>query len=368
MIALWFAAGVLAAAVFGLIVMLSGRPVPAGADAARGVYRRQLLEIDDLAARGLLGEDERRASHAEAARRLLSEDDPEPETPPNPQTRNIAIATAAGVALVALGLYLAAGRPQDPDQPFAKRLAALSQADPTTLGAAQMEALVKKQLLSHPNDATGLFFLAQVQEPQGKYPSAERNLIKSLAVDPSRAEAWDLLGQVRVDMAKGKVSAGARDAFQKALAINPKLVTSRYFLAHGDIADGKVDQGVAELKALQTDVPAEAKTVLELKTEIAQATGAPNVDAATVAAVAAATPANGDVSGNPAILAMVNGLAARLKQSPDDPAGWERLVRSYTVLKDLPARDKALADARAYFKNRPADLAAIEQAAQVQGQ
>jgi cytochrome c-type biogenesis protein CcmH len=366
MIALWFAAGVLAAAAFGLIVMLSGRPVLAGADAARGVYRRQLLEIDDLAARGLLGEDERRASHAEAARRLLSEEDPEPESPPNPQIRNIAIAVAAGVALIALGLYLAAGRPQDPDQPFAKRLAALSQADPATLGAAQMEALVKKQLKSHPNDPTGLFFLAQVQEPQGKYPSAERNLVKSLAIDPSRAETWDLLGQVRVDMAKGKVPANARGAFEKALAINPKLVTSRYFLAHGDIADGKVDQGVAELKALEADVPDEAKTVLDK--EIAEATGAPNVDAATVAAVSAATPANGDVTANPAILAMVAGLAERLKQDPSNPADWERLVRSYTVLKNFPARDKALADARAYFKNRPADLAAIEQAAKVQGQ
>ena len=273
---------------------------------------------------------------------------------------------ASVVALITLALYLAAGRPQAPDEPFSKRLAALTQADPTTLGPEQMEALVKKQLKSHPNDPTGLFFLAQVQEPQGKFPSAERNLVKSLTADPTRAEAWDLLGQVRVDMAKGKVPANARDAFLKALAINPKLMTSRYFLAHGDIGDGKVDQGVAELKALEAEVPEGAKSVIDK--EIAQATGAPNVDAATVAAVSAATPANGDVSGNPAILAMVKGLAERLKQNPDDPAGWERLVRSYTVLKDIPARDRALADARAYFKNRPSDLAAIEQAAKVQGQ
>src|ERR1700744_4027086 len=105
MIALWFAAGVLAAAVFGLIVMLSGRPVLAGADAARGVYRRQLLEIDDLAARGLLGAGERKASHAEAAGRLLGEEEPEPEVEPNGQMRTVAIAVAAGVALVALVLY-----------------------------------------------------------------------------------------------------------------------------------------------------------------------------------------------------------------------------------------------------------------------
>jgi cytochrome c-type biogenesis protein CcmH len=366
MIALWLAAGVLAAVVFGLIVLLSGHPVLAGADAARGVYRRQLLEIDDLATRGLLGEDERRASHAEAARRLLSEEDPEPEAAPNASTRNIAIAVGACVALLALGVYLAAGRPQAADQPFAKRLEAMRKVDPSTLGPAQMEALIKSQLKGKPNDPTGLFYLAQMQEPQGEFPAAARNLEKSLAADPSRAEAWDLLGQVRVDMAKGKVPADAREAFEKALAIDPKLITSRYFLAHGDIADGKIAEGIAGLRAIEADAPPQARAVLER--EIAEAQGAPAPDAATIAAVQAATPANGDVSANPAILAMVNSLATRLKQNPDDVAGWERLVRSYTVLKDPAGRDKALADARAYFKNRPADLAAIEQAAKVEGQ
>jgi cytochrome c-type biogenesis protein CcmH len=87
-----------------------------------------------------------------------------------------------------------------------------------------------------------------------------------------------------------------------------------------------------------------------------------------VAEVKSQTPANGDVTANPAIKAMVAGLAERLKQSPDDPAGWQRLVRSYTVLKDPAGLNKALADARAYFKNRPQDLAAIEQAAKAPGQ
>ena len=33
---------------------------------------------------------------------------------------------------------------------------------------------------------------------------------------------------------------------------------------------------------------------------------------------------------------MVEGLAARLKVHPDDPAGWVRLVRAYTVLGETP--------------------------------
>jgi cytochrome c-type biogenesis protein CcmH len=130
---------------------------------------------------------------------------------------------------------------------------------------------------------------------------------------------------------------------------------------------GDIPGGVAALTALVPDVPAESQA--NLKTEIAQAqggAGAPSADE--VAAVKAQMPANGDVGANPAIQAMVAGLAERLKQSPDDPAGWQRLIRSYTVLKDQAGLNKALADARAYFKNRPQDLAAIEQAAKVPAQ
>ena len=352
MIALWIAAGLVAAAAFALIAGLSGRPVLAMADAARSVYRRQLSEIDDLAERGLLGEDERVAAHAEAARRLLREADPEVETPPAPKARTVAIAVGGMVAVLALGLYLAAGRPSATDEPYTHRLAQWKQSDPNQLQPDQMEALVKSALKERPNDATGLFYLGQVQQAQNNYPAAARSLERSLGVDPSNAEAWDLLGQVRVSQAKGKVSPEAREAFQKAVALNPKSLTSRYFLAHGDIDDGKVDQGVAELKALLPDSPEGARAVLERDIVAAQGQ----------------TPAPGgmaDASANPAIMGMVKGLAQRLKDSPDDPAGWQRLVRSYAVLKDQAALNKALADARAYFKNRPADLAAIEQAAKV---
>jgi len=56
---------------------------------------------------------------------------------------------------------------------------------------------------------------------------------------------------------------------------------------------------------------------------------------------------------------MVQSLAARLSLHPDDPEGWQRLIRSYAV---LGARDKAvaaLADARRALRNNPAALAQL---------
>jgi len=60
------------------------------------------------------------------------------------------------------------------------------------------------------------------------------------------------------------------------------------------------------------------------------------------------------------IRSMVAGLQAKLDASPDDPAGWARLVRSYRVLGDQAAEMKALTRARALFASRPKDLAPIE--------
>jgi cytochrome c-type biogenesis protein CcmH len=62
------------------------------------------------------------------------------------------------------------------------------------------------------------------------------------------------------------------------------------------------------------------------------------------------------------IRSMVDGLAARLAQSPNDPDGWLRLIRAWAVLGD---RDKALAslaEARTKLATDPkalADLATL---------
>ncbi|HRD29261.1 MAG TPA: c-type cytochrome biogenesis protein CcmI, partial [Caulobacter sp.] len=65
-----------------------------------------------------------------------------------------------------------------------------------------------------------------------------------------------------------------------------------------------------------------------------------------------------------AIRGMVEGLAARLEKTPDDPQGWVRLVRAWSVLGETAKRDAALARARALYKGRPDILKALDEAAQ----
>ena len=64
-----------------------------------------------------------------------------------------------------------------------------------------------------------------------------------------------------------------------------------------------------------------------------------------LASIGAAPPAVAGVGGAPDINAMVSGLAARLKANPNDPQGWLRLIRAYSVLGETDKAKAALATA-----------------------
>lgn len=348
MITFWIAAILATALAVGLIALFANRPVAVSADASRTVYRRQLGEIDELVARGVLNEDERKAAHAEAARRLLGETDPDVEqAAPTGAKRFVwAIAGLAGGAAVAA--YLAIGHPGLPDQPFASRLAAWKLQQPDTLEGPQIVALLEDVKKDKGNDPQFLAFLADMQMRVGNPIAAERNLQRSVAMAPNVADSWEQLGMAQWDLAGQKVTPKVRATFEKALSLDPKMVAPRFYMADDDINRGKVSEGVAALRALMPELNDQQKVMVNQRIADAEKGGAPGAS---------------DVAANPAILAMVQSLAERLKTNPNDVEGWSRLVRSYSVLKDQAKLNEALADARRYFKDRPRDLAVIEAAA-----
>src|SRR5689334_2890750 len=114
MFVFWAVVGVLTAAAAGLILFrAAGAAAQAqAADPAPVLYKRQLSEIDELAERGLMGDAERKAAHAEAARRLLAAADaPQQAWSSDPKARRGVLLAVAGAPAVALGLYLALGAP-----------------------------------------------------------------------------------------------------------------------------------------------------------------------------------------------------------------------------------------------------------------
>jgi cytochrome c-type biogenesis protein CcmH len=142
------------------------------------------------------------------------------------------------------------------------------------------------------------------------------------------------------------VSADARNAFEKAIALDPKDAKARFFLATARAQEGKADEAARGWRAMLDDLPqnspwrgaAEQALAALAGKEQAPATASPGPTRDQVAA------ANSMSAGDRA--AMIEGMVARLdgdlRKDPDDPEGWRRLVRSYMVLGKKAEAEDAL--------------------------
>jgi cytochrome c-type biogenesis protein CcmH len=73
--------------------------------------------------------------------------------------------------------------------------------------------------------------------------------------------------------------------------------------------------------------------------------------------------AAGDAAGDQRafIQSMVDRLAARLKDQPEDPQGWARLIRAYGVLGETDRQKAAVAEVERRYASRPAIMRSILQ-------
>ena len=357
MLLFWAAAGILTAAAAGLMLMrAAGASAEAAAvDPAPALYRRQLGEIDDLAERGLMGEAERAAAHAEAGRRLLAATDaPAQLWNADPRARRLVLLVLAAAPALALGLYLKVGSPGTVDQPYGRRLAAWQRSDLASLNPPEIAAVLRQATAERPNEAEGFRLLGLAESASQNPIAAVRALRRAAQIAPERPDIWLMLGQAQVAAAGGKAGP-AQGSFERVLQLVPGDPTARYFLAGAKADAGKTAEAVAELTALAAEFPAGDERRAQVQAAIARLQGQP----------AAVTTASGQLA---MIQGMVSGLAARLQAKPDDPDGWVRLVRAYAVLGDTTKRDVAYATARAKYAAKPQVLEQLDEAAKAQAQ
>lgn len=370
-----------------LSVLAAALILQRAADAARrpdvdptmGIYRRQLHEIDDLAERGLLAETELRVARAEAARRLLhaaesaAAEEPAPVASVSRKIRMGVLAAAVAAPLLAAGIYIYLGRPGEADQPFAERLKAWIASDPSQLDAQRMAAVLETIVKQRPGDVEPLAYLARAQAVAGNLPAATETMRKATRLQPKDTELWVNLGQLLVMSSQGAESDPSTEAFKKAVALDPGNAPARYHIGRAKVAKGDVSGGLADWRALLAELPAgDERKTLEQEIAATEKAGhlvavpaqAPSVPAP---AQAQAAPQDGQLPAEGSeqrafITSMVAKLAQRLKEMPDDPAGWARLIRSYAVLGEADKMQTALDEAHKVFKNRPADLKIVDNA------
>ena len=300
-------------------------------DGELAIYRDQLAEIERARADGTTPEAEAAAARIEVERRILAAANAAPEkietasAPTESSTlhRFLPPALALLIPLLALGVYLNVGRPGLPAAPFGTRPA-----------------------MDHPNP----------NEPM----TAERLLAQAharLAEAPNDPDALSALGEALTLEADGTVTAPAIEAFNKSLALRPDDARAHYYLGLHEAQSGDSRAALERWQALEAKSPPDAPWLAMLRAEIARvakAAGLPVPSAQSAMPQPSREQQEAMQNLDPeqrqqAIRGMVEGLDARMKDSPDDRAGWLRLANAWRVLGenakavDAYARADALA-------------------------
>jgi cytochrome c-type biogenesis protein CcmH len=327
---LWIAIALLTAAAIMAVLMPLGRARARddGASEARRVYLQQLEELKRDRAEGRIGAEEAESARAEIARRLIADDARAPETvSENARARRAtAVAALVGIPVLSLTLYLGLGAPALPGRPLAARLA-----DPAATD--DIEVLVRKvedHLAKSPEDGRGWDVIAPVYLRMGRAQEAATAYRNAIRLVGSTAERETGLGQAVLAVEGGIVTAEARAAFEAANEAAPAAPGPRFFLALAAEQEGKAEAAADGYRALLAEAPADASWRPAVEEALARVSR-PGSSGPTAEQVAAAGNMSAADRGT-MIEGMVEGLAARLKDEPDDVEGWLRLIRSYSVL------------------------------------
>lgn len=400
MTALLVAAGALTfAVVLLLIAPLARRRTPAAPRQAYdlAVFVQQLAEVDRDEARGLIDGSEAEAARVELKRRILGTAEAAPSrepaiaadaTPPDPRPRRTiwtAVPVALLVPLMAVAVYLAVGQPGSPDRPLAARLAqgdlAERSASPSEDRASleQTAEQLQRFLAQRPDEAEGWLLLGRARLTLDQPMEAIAALQRAYTLAPDRSDIAGALGEAIVLAADGEVTDAAREVLSAALAVDPRNVQARYYLALGEAQRGEIRQAVQGWVDLLALSPADAPWLGQVEAQIGEAAAELGLDRAALqptaevlalarqaapsadrgrpsdpveAGAGSAGPSRSEVEAAAGLSAaereqmirgMVARLAERLQAHPDDRDGWLRLARAYDVLGEP---DKA-ADARA---------------------
>jgi cytochrome c-type biogenesis protein CcmH len=368
---LWFGLALMtAAAILAVLWPLSrrGGGLRSGSDVA--VYRDQLDEIERDRAAGLIKDDEAAGAKVEVSRRLLAAADADAQASPPGRAaaivwrrRAVAVVALVVLPLAAVTCYFALGSPELPDQPLKSRLVAAR----ANQSLDSLIAQVETHLEGNPEDGRGWEVIAPVYARLGRFDDAVKARRQALRLNGDSAERQAGLGEALVFAANGVVTAEAKAAFERAVALDGNQVQARYFLGLAAEQDGNRAQAAATWRALVEAAPPGAPWIDFVRDALARVEGASA--AASAGGGASAGPSDEQIAASSQmspeqrkrmIEGMVERLSERLHRDGSDVEGWLRLVRSYMVLGEADKARAAVADARRALAGDPNKLRRLD--------
>jgi cytochrome c-type biogenesis protein CcmH len=289
------------------------------------------------------------------------------------------IALALAALLLAATVAVALLRSEVPDEAPAADPAAARPGTP-----AEAIAALRTGLRQDPDNDRGWFMLGMTYRESGQFGEAAQAFRRAGELSPRNADYAAYLGEVLL-LAGGEAAAPeAGRLFRRALELEPGNPQARYYLAtlrdRGGDHRGAIDDLVALLREAPAGAPwapqvrdAAEAIAREHHIDLAGRLPAPAPSTAT-AAIPGPSPAQMEAARGMSpsqqdamVRAMVDGLAARLRQNPRDADGWIRLMRSRMVLRDPAAAGAALRAGLAAFPGDAATQARLRGAARELG-
>ena len=379
----------LAVAAVLIPVLRRHRRSPSRADYDLTVYRDQLRELESDRARGLVSEEQVDAARTEIERRMLraararardaaQAADAAKASEPAAERARVSTgwrrrAAAIGLGLcipaLAVGVYASLGTPGLPGRPFAEVERPADQTEALAALSEPVEQLAAR-LEGEPDNLEGWLLLGRSYVVLQRYPEAADAFRRAATLSGDDPEVLAMLGEAIVWANDGMVVPEAVGAFRQVLDARPTDPAARFHLALARAQAGQVREAYDMWLALAADTPADAAWRGDLEQLIGQAAEVLGVEPGTVpsrptVADAPSGPTAEDMAAaaemSPEermamIRSMVEGLAARLEENPDDPEGWRRLAQSYAVLGEP---DKAAETLRRAVELAPDDLATL---------
>ena len=349
------------------------------------IYKDQLEEIGRDQERGLLNADQVEAAKLEVQRRILSLSDLESSaTPSSPKSRMalmifIAVLVPAGAVL----MYGNLGSPTTPDFPFATREPPATNARALTgASAKQLLERLKARLERQPNSIQGWLLLARSSMSLEQYDQAVAAYRKAFAYGENNPDIAVDFAEALAASSGAVVTDEARKIFLDAVARDPMNAKARYYLGLAHAQQGNTKEALQAWVDLEAISPPDVPWHKMIKEQVARAVQELGIEASSLKPSAdiqaliktkampqgalqqtAPSPAKTQMRGPTAsdveaagqmsaedraafIRSMVQRLADRLKENPNDRNGWLRLARAYDVLGEKEKAREARAKAK----------------------
>jgi cytochrome c-type biogenesis protein CcmH len=351
------------------------------------VYRDQLAEIERDIERGVLTREQADAARTEVERRILATDQRirtrakarEGRSPDSGILRPTAVALVFVSLIAGIGIYLDLGRPDLPDRPIASRTNEIMAARQSTKLNKEREDALKRavadlsqKLIKEPGNLKNWELLGNSLMALGRNKEAETAFLEAVRQSNRSPDYLAMYAESVIRANDGQVNAVARGALEEAAKSNTANPRIPYYIGLSEIQSGHPKAGIERWIAMVNNAETGAQWVPMVVSSIQQAARTEGVDISGRLKVASAPAIGG--SGGPSqeemkaaanmtpeqrrdmIKGMVQRLADRLAEHPDDPDGWMRLIRAYGVIGDTDAARDAYGKASKALSGNTAAL------------